>query len=167
MTCCQIPLHSSTSTLSLIDSAVHQHVIRKDKKRMSQSHPIPATKSPEPPEASASGSGPSPLQTLHCLLHSIALPKTQKAKTCSIALEMLLEVRKLISIACTTFQHPTHSPNPSPGPTLNTIIQKLDRISTHIKPKQPATQTYASILASKAMSPMSPTAPSSQAFASS
>ena len=124
---------------------------------MSQSHPILAAKSPEPPEASASGAGPSPLQTLHCLLHSIALPKTQKAKTCSIALETLLEARKLVSIACATVQHPTHSPNPSPSPSLSTIIQKLDEISAHIKPKQPVTQTYASVLASKATSPASPT----------
>ena len=125
--------------------------------RMSQSHPIPATKSPQPPEASASGSGPCPLQTLHCLLHSIALPKTQKAKTCSITLETLLEACKLISVTCATVQHPTHSPNPSPSPSLSTIIQKLDEISAHIMLKQPATQTYASILASEATSPTSPT----------
>ena len=66
-------------------------------------------------------------------------------------------MRKLISVACTTVQHPTHSPNPSPSPSLSTIIQKLEEISTHIKPKQPVTQTYTSVLASKATSPVSPT----------
>ena len=110
-------------------------------------------KSPDPPEAAASGPGPSPLQSLHSLLHSIALPKTKKAKSCSIPLETLLEARKLISVACNSVQHPPHNPS------LSTIIQKLDEISVLIDPTLATIpRTYASVLLSKA-TPLTPQPP--------
>ena len=96
--------------------------------QMSQSHPTLVEKIPDPPEAAASGPGPSPLQSLYSLLHSIALPKTKKAKSWSVPLETLLKVCKLISVACNSVQHPPHNPS------LSTIIQKLDEISVLIDP---------------------------------
>ena len=120
---------------------------------MSQSHPTPVEKSPDPPEAATSGPGPSPHQSLHSLLHSIALPKTKKAKSCSVPLETLLKACKLISVACNSVQHPPHNPS------LSTIIQKLDESSVLINPTLATIpQTYALVLWSKA-TPLTPQPP--------
>ena len=115
------------------------------KRRLSLSHPTVAEKTPVPSEAATSDLVAETVQALHDLLHSIALPKTAKAKSCSIPLEMLLTVQHLISGVCTSTQQHLHSPS------FSTIIQELDEISACVSPTQPTmkTHTYVSILASK------------------
>ncbi|KAF8580297.1 hypothetical protein K439DRAFT_1357325, partial [Ramaria rubella] len=97
----------------------------------------------------------SKLESLHEIIHKIALPKTKTAKTCTIAMNTLHAACNLITSACENIKESYFDSR------ISNIFENLESISAHIGLATPSNQacSYVSVLVNATMPPSTPSKP--------